>query len=207
MTQGPEHQAPGSSDDLEARLRALPAGIEPPRDLWPEIAARLDERDTAGRRPRWWAQAAAVVLLVAGSSLLTARLLDRDRAGDETGPVATHAVRGIEAMPAAFGPDAQLGDEYHAARAQLTALLEERLATMPPGTRVKLEANLAELRRAAREINEALDEYPGDPLLEQLLLKTYQDELAVLANVHELTTALDGSRSAAATGTQTRMEL
>lgn len=207
MTQAPEDQAPRSGDDLEARLHALPSGIEPPRDLWPEIAARLDDRGSASRRPRRWAQAAAVVLLVAGSSLLTARLLDRARDGGETGPIASvPAIRGIEAMPAAFGPGAQLGDEYLAARAQLTALLEERLATMPPATRAKLEANLAELRRAAREINQALDEYPGDPLLEQLLLKTYQDELAVLANVHELTTALDGSRKPAA-GTTTRMEL
>ena len=43
------------------------------------------------------------------------------------------------------------------------------------------------MHRAADEINAALAAQPGDPLLEELLLKTYQDELAVLASVNQLT--------------------
>ena len=93
-------------------------------------------------------------------------------------------------MPAAFGPGTRLDAEYVAARRQLTAMLEARMASLPESTRAKLEVNLAEMRRAADQINAALAEQPGDPLLEELLLKTYQDELAVLANVNQLTTAL-----------------
>ena len=80
-----------------------------------------------------------------------------------------------------------LDQGYVAARRQLASTLQARIARMPPSARQKLEANLAELHRATREINAALAQQPGDPLLEELLLSTYQDELAVLASVNQLT--------------------
>lgn len=195
---------------LDAQLRRLPQSIEPGRDLWPGIAARLEPRESSGvrRRPAWALQAAAAVLLVAGSSLLTATLLDRDAgrgtisAGTSTAsPAASTAPANpgpaprpgdVAAMPAAFGPGARLDADYMAARKQLTVMLESRMASLPASTRAKLTVNLAEMRRAAEQINAALAEQPGDPLLEELLLKTYQDELAVLANVNQLTNALAG---------------
>jgi hypothetical protein len=194
------------SDDarLDAELRGLSReGIEPGRDLWPGIAAQLAPRDaqtTSRRPPAWLWQAAAAVLLVAGSSLLTATLLDSRRAtgtmttSTSTTTPATNAVpTGAAAVPAAFGTGARLDPDYLAARRQLTALLETRMAHLPESTRAKLEANLAEMRSAALQINAALAEQPGDPLLEELLLKTYQDELAVLANVNQLAGALAGT--------------
>ena len=36
-----------------------------------------------------------------------------------------------------------------------------------------------------------MSEQPGDPLLEELLLKTYQDELAMLSNISQLTSSLE----------------
>lgn len=195
-----------SRDDdgrLDAQLRGLSRTVEPDRDLWPDIEARLEPRAATGPRRRTWAwQAAAAVLLVAASSLLTATLLDRHRGTGKIAAVPTKvapaATAGVEAMPAAFGPGARLDPEYLAARRQLTAMLEARMATLPESTRAKLQVNLGELRRAAVEINAALDEQPGDPLLEELLLKTYQDELAVLANVSQLTNALEDTADAKA---------
>jgi hypothetical protein len=187
----------GREAELDARLSALPRSVEPGRDLWPAIEARLDAPDILAtrRRPRWLWQAAAAVALVAGSSLLTATLLDRGWKTGKTAAVHAPAARrgdprGMMAMPAAFGPHVRLDHEYQAARHQLTAMLQDRLARMPPSTRAKLEVNLAEMRRAAEQINAALAEQPGDPLLEELLLETYQDELAVLANVNQLTNDL-----------------
>ncbi len=87
---------------------------------------------------------------------------------------------------AAFGPGYALDPEYAAARQQLVAMLAERIDRLPPSARQKVENNLAELRRAADEINAALALQPGDALLEELLLNTYQDELAVLASVNQL---------------------
>lgn len=195
---------------LDAVLRSLPSAIEPHVDLWPGIEARLEARPSQQSRrwPAWLAQAAAAVVLVAGSSLLTASWLDVRRDGgtkaarEEAAREPVLAEAG--AMPAVFGPGVRLDPEYLAARRQLTAMLEARIAQLPDSARVKLEANLAELRRAAEQINAALAQQPGDPLLEELLLKTYQDELAVLANVNQLTDAL---ASTAAEPAAKRMKL
>ncbi len=202
----------GDDPRLDAELRGLPRAIDPGRDLWPEIAARLEPRASAGTRRRraWPWQAAAAVLLVAGSSLLTATLLD-SRRGEGNMAAATRATSRAPAtdvtpMTAAFGPGTRLDADYEAARRQLTAMLEARMATLPDSTRAKLTVNLAEMRRAADQINAALAEQPGDPLLEELLLTTYQDELAVLANVNQLTTAL-ATTAGPTTGDSKRMQL
>ncbi len=198
MTQD-ERTAQDAVARLDARLGELPLEVAPGRDLWPKIAARIEERAqpvaATTRRPAWLWQVAAAVVLVAGSSLLTASLLDRDVLMQQS---AVPAVRGnghaasdaAVVMPAAFGPAGQLDPEYVAARRQLTQLLDQRVAALPPSARAKLEFNLGEMRRAADEINAALAEQPGDPLLEELLLKTYQDELAMLSNISQLTSSL-----------------
>jgi hypothetical protein len=204
-------------DALDAELHGLPRAIEPARDLWPAIAARLEPREStrAGHhRPAWLWQTAAAVLLVAGSSLLTATLLDRSRGAGNIagGPRATDVApipaqtSDVVAMPAAFGPGARLDADYVAARRQLTTMLEARMANLPESTRAKLQVNLGEMRRAADQINAALAEQPGDPLLEELLLITYQDELAVLASVNQLTTALAGTAEPTAQDSK-RMQL
>jgi len=188
---------------LDAALRELPRERAPARDMWPQIAARIDDTRAlapAASRPAWRWQAAAAVLLVAGSSLITATLLGRNEPAGQvvvTAPpaatVPAHAE--VVAMPAAFGPTGTLDSEYVAARAQLTQVLEQRIAALPPSTRAKLELNLAEMRRAADAINDALAGQPGDPLLEELLLNTYQDELAMLANVNQLTNSLGAAQA------------
>jgi hypothetical protein len=167
---------------LDAALEALPRGIEPGHDLWPSIEAQLEPRgERAGRRWLW--PAAAAVLLVVGSSLITAVLLHRDeplvaRQQSANAPVSYAA--------AAFGPGHTLDPTYAAAREELASTLSARIDRLPPDARRKLERNLAELRRASAEINAALELSPGDPLLEELLLSTYQEELAVLASVNQL---------------------
>lgn len=204
-----------SGTRLDAALRELPRGLEPARDLWPQIAARIGDTGAnapAAGRPRgpaWRWQAAAAVLLVAGSSLLTATLLDRRQPAGQAAVNASSTVQGpapagVVAMPAAFGPAGTLDPEYLAARQQLTQVLEQRIAALPASTRAKLEFNLGEMRRAADEINVALAGQPGDPLLEELLLGIYQDELAMLANVNLLTNSLG---TAQATQTVERMQL
>jgi hypothetical protein len=185
---------------LDSALRSLPRGLEPQRDLWPGIAVRL-EPVHAARRRRWYWSAAAAVLLVVASSLLTATWL-RHRA-EPLAHAAAPSFGGANAVPASFGPAHVLSPEYEAARRQLTVMLQQRVAQMPPSARRKLEANLAELRHAAGEINDALDQAPGDPLLEELLLNTYQEELAVLAAANQLT----GQNPAGVPADATRMQL
>jgi hypothetical protein len=166
---------------VDEALDLLPRDIEPPRDLWRGIEARLEPRAVRGAR-RWPWLAAAGVLLVIGSSLITANLVRR-----EAPVTAQIAIEPPDAasMRTAFGPG------YVAIRQQLADSLAARINRLPPGARAKLEANLAELHRATAEINAALELNPGDPLLEELLINSYQDELAVLASVNQLTGPLE----------------
>jgi uncharacterized membrane protein YdfJ with MMPL/SSD domain len=168
---------------VDEALDLLPRDIEPPRDLWSGIEARLEPRSVRAAR-RWPWLAAAGVLLVIGSSLITANLVRREA------PVTAQAPNeqaDAAVMRTAFGPGQTLGPGYAAIRQQLADSLAARIDRLPPAARAKLEANLAELNRATAEINAALELNPGDPLLEELLINSYQDELAVLASVNQLT--------------------
>ena len=171
-----------SSTPLDTALDALPQSIEPERDLWPAIQARLESRDVrAGRRWLW--PAAAAVLLVVGSSLITATLLRDDE------PLVARrapAAGQVGYANAAFGPGQTLDPAYETARQGLARTLSARIDRLPPDARRQVEKNLAEIRRASAEINAALELSPGEPLLEELLLNAYQDELAVLASVNQL---------------------
>lgn len=186
-----------ATNRLEEALGRVPRSVEPARDLWPAIEARIDarvaSRPNGPRRYAW--QAAAAVLLVVASSILTASLVRRDLS--RVALVEDHATHGLVApvpsRPAAFRPGYALDPGYMAAREQLSDLLASRLGALPASARQKLEANLAEIRRASAEINAALALQPGDPLLEELLLNTYQDELAVLASASQLT-AMNGAQ-------------
>jgi hypothetical protein len=185
---GKRDESAGRVDEALARL---PREVEPPRDLWPAIEGRLEPRDgrSRGRRWQWPAAAAAAVMLVAASSLITASLLRHDEAATaQRSPAPSGAVL----APAAFGPGQALGPAYLAARRDLARSLEARIASLPPDGRLQLERNLAELRRASEEINAALALSPGDPLLEELLLNVYQDELAVLASANEMAASNGG---------------
>ena len=168
---------------LAEALAGLPKSLEPERDLWPAIEAQLQPRESRAGRTWLWA-AAAGVLLIVGSSLITATLLQRE---------ADHVAREPPARSepayaaAAFGPGHTLDPAYDAARRDLLRSLSARIERLPPDARRQLEKNLSELRRASAEINAALELSPGDPLLEELLINTYQDELAVLASVNQLT--------------------
>jgi hypothetical protein len=186
-------------ESLDEALSQLPRSIEPGRDLWPGIAARLEQGVSAPRsRHRWTWAAAAAVLLVIGSSLITATLLRQDPqpVADSRPAAADEPTIVPEVIPATagdfnagFGPGHRVGPAYLANRRVLARELEERLARLPPEGREQLAKNIAELRRASAEINAALELHPGDPLLEELLFNIYQDEISVLANVDRLTAA------------------
>jgi hypothetical protein len=199
-----DHRGHDPRPGLDHALAALSLDVPPGRDLWPTIAAQLEpasiERSRAPARRAWGWQAAAAIVLVVASSVITAALVRRHE-----GPQVAQAPAfgDLQVVPAAFGPTHSLSPAYQAAHRQLSAMLQQRIGRMPPVARQKLELNLAELRRAASEINAALAEQPGDPLLEELLLNTYQEELSVLAAANQLTAA----GGAGSPSDSTRMQL
>lgn len=179
----------GERDELTALARKLPAGIAPGRDLWPGIEAAIDRHERQ-RRFGWdrlLAQAAAVVLLVGGSSGITwfamSTRMDQVAPAEQTQPLALQSVSGN------FGSNYHLGPEFMDARADVAARLERELDRLPPETRSEVRQNIVRIRSAINEINLALAEEPDNPLLQELLLSTYREELDVMRRVEALATA------------------
>jgi len=191
-------------DEVLQAVGQLPQSIEPQRDLWPEIASRLDAPVTS-RRPGvqmgWTLALAAGLGCMALGALLTVGLMKRADTGapntltaQATAPAnsatAAATTPGAADAPqvrqASLGGYAMLGPEYEQARATLMIGLAERLDRLPPLERQKVERNLNEIRRALGELNAALKLAPNDTLLRELLLNTYHDELTLLANVNQI---------------------
>lgn len=178
-------------DDYLTRLaRGLATDVQPQRDLWPGIATAIGDADARPvvRWPRLMAQAAAVLLLVGGSSTITWLTMQ-----DAAGPV--EQVAGTEELTfrpvsGSFGSEYSLGPDFTDARNNLVAKLDEELERLPPDTRAEVEKNIATIRAAIAEINIALAKEPENVLLQQLLLRTYNEELSVMRNVDLLTTSV-----------------
>lgn len=176
-------------DPLDTALDALPRDVQPTRDLWAGIHAEISEPTPVARRPSpatWMRLAAGFVLVVASS--LTTYVITRQVAQENVLQAQLAAEMhqpAVPAMPVSFATQA-MGTEYMSARAALDAEFQRQIATLPPVTRARLERNLADLRRAASEISATLAEHPSHPLLQELLLSTYQSELALMGSVTEM---------------------
>jgi hypothetical protein len=187
---------PPSRDPLDLLLAELPRDVRPSRDLWPDIKAEIAADDTRATRSgfahRWWQLAAAVVLIV-GSSALTFFLVQRSMQAQMQQQVAaarndaTQQMQPVlQAMPVRFDGHEGLGKGYEEVRAQLDAEYAKRIQNLPPLVRAKVERDIADLRRSAREISTTLAQYPSDPLLQDLLVSTYQREIQLLSQVNTM---------------------
>lgn len=173
------------NDKLDQQILAdaarLSTEIAPQSDLWPAIEATIAAPKRARRMP-YLAQAAAVVLLVGASSGVTYKLTKTD-ADVSPGPVGTEYV--LE--QASFGAGFELSSDYKLARSKLQAELNIELARLSPEARTNVEQNLQVIRDAIKQINTALEQQPDNVLLQELLAKTYREELAVMQKVGGLT--------------------
>ena len=170
----------GENTRLDEALASLPQDIEPSRDLWPQIRAEIkaDLRTTSRMRngPSFmsgWAQLAAGFALVTLTAVTT-YYVTRQSVTDEW--MAKNFIS-TQFDASTLGPD------YLRARADLDRLFEQRIASLPPETRTRLQGNLAELRRAADDIAATLAQHPNDSLLQELLVSTRRRELQLLADI------------------------
>lgn len=171
-------------DELTARASELAREIAPERDLWPRIEAAIAEERRPARGgwvPRYFAQAAAVVLLVGGSSGLTYLVMK-----DAAAPVQVAVTPDLVFEQASFARY-DLGPGFQDARSRLRSQLDDELARLSPEARSEVEENLDSIRQAIREINTALEAEPDNVLLQEILLRTYRDELTVMRRVGGLT--------------------
>jgi hypothetical protein len=182
-------------DPLDEALASLPEDVAPQRDLWPQIRAEIEKTPIvapvpASRVQSNWFRLAAAVLLVVGTSFVTYYVTRESLQTPMAAAPESLPAPQVSGQPASFSFGTQrLGAGYVNARAELDKRFQERLASLPPAARAKVETNLADLRRAAAEISATLAENPSDPLLQDLLMSTYQSELQLLADVSELPNA------------------
>jgi len=170
-------------DRLTTAARQLATEISPERDLWPEIESAIT--NPVRERPKWtpmFAQAAAVVLLIGASSGLTYLAVKDD--GSMTVPEFNP---GYEFQRAAFGTSHNLGSDYQDARADLASRLDQELARLSAEEREDVEKTLIVIREAIADINSALAQDPDNAYLQELLQKTYREELNVMRRVGGLT--------------------
>lgn len=170
-------------DSLMALAARLPTEVTPERDLWPGIeqAIARPAKPAGGVWNTVWAQAAAVVLLVAGSSGITYFAVKDD--GVYRGPQIVSADNIFESVSGDFGRQFTLGNDYLEARNELEGGLEEKLESLSPDAREDVIKNLNTIRVAINEINESLAREPGNPLLQELLLSTYHEEMSLMIKV------------------------
>lgn len=189
------------------RLADLPGSIEPARDLWPDIEARLRQTQAAAptaagahpipprlhRARLSWLAAAAMVACVAvgvwigrssipgvpGVAPVVPRSPENGLAASS--PPGLAAATDATALDAAYVSDPR----YQRQRAALLRSLPARLAALPPPARAKVLASLATIRKAKEDLESALGKDPGNALLQELLVDTYQDEMRVLTDVRE----------------------
>jgi len=187
-------------------LRELPTAVQPPRDLWAGIEARIvaegrvaaadaGTRKRAGSnlsRLRWMAAAAVVAALAVGmwvgrSVLPTTRPTTSPGAGT-TATLPNVNNDGAAALQAAYIVD----PKYRKQREALAKSLEAKLASLPPASRAKVISSLATIHKSMQDLEAELGKDPSNALLQELLVNTYQDEMRVLTTVHEASDAGEG---------------
>ena len=164
-------------------LGELPRELAPSRDLWREIEARLKADARAERPvrrlPRMRELAAAAALIVAVA------------VGVGIGRVWSPPGHTGAALPAAGGAAGVLGaayvtdPRYLREREALLAALPAQIEALPPKSRAKVAASLAAIRQSIEDIQAALGRDPGNALLQEMLVNTFQDEMRVLTEVQD----------------------
>lgn len=182
-----------AQDRLDREIQGLARDVPPERDLWPTIAVGLDEQmpRTGASYWRWAGLAAAICAGLLFPFLLREAPVVEGPVPMATSPSSTVPPAGAPVqthlrLRAAAVTGFQPGPEYETAREELLGLLEERLDGLAPEEREIVVRNIEAIRSALEQIDQALQQSPDDPLLQELLLKTYQTELDVMARVNGL---------------------
>ena len=161
---------------------------EPPRDLWPQIAARIaaGEREaeteplaatsSRARRvsfsiPQLAAASVALMLMSAGTMYLMVR-------GDDSGPVA--GVVEPAPVPAGSASVRAVTRNYDAAVAELESVLERNRNQLDSTTVRVLEQNLAIIDRAINDARTAVGQEPANPYLSRYLDQAMQKKVQLL---------------------------
>jgi hypothetical protein len=188
-----------TAEDRKGAIRSLgelPQGVEPGRDLWPQIEAQITGRVEAapvvtapvvrvgGTRLRWLAAAAMVGCVAVGVWIGNSVSMQ----GAAVAPPIAATQPAAGALQTAWVAD----PHYQSQHAELLRSIGDRIEALPPASRAKVMASLTTIREAKHDLEEALGKDPGNALLQELLVNTYQDEMRVLTDVREASDAGKG---------------
>lgn len=197
-----DHEGNDEFRELLEAVAELPREIQPGRDLWPGVEARVRAESTGrteGRpwrgetarsvawwtSPRWLAAAAvALMALTAATTLWLAGGLG-ERNADRV--AVTGGARSGAAVPVALS---QLQESYRPTVERLTGLLEASNENLPPETREVLERNLRIIDAAIAESEQALLEHPGSAAQIRALDRSYRRKVDLLERSIRLTAQL-----------------
>jgi hypothetical protein len=161
---------------LLAQAEALGKGLDPPRDLWPGIAARLGPRSAwdrvsgfGGTRLAWASLAAAAATILAVSLLV--------RHGAGTRPPVAPTLTPVAVKSETVDPAEQ---EYVRATAELMTALAGKKDGLAPETQKAVDDNLRVIDGALRDLRQALQKDPGNQHLNKMLVATHQKKVDML---------------------------
>ncbi len=172
-------------DKLITAASQLATEIAPPRDLWPGVEAAI----SAPRAPRqtpWYAQAAAVFLLVGASSMVTYSVLKYDEASTSRESVQVIPTN-LAFERAAFGGRHTLQSVYGRAAGNVESSLDRELANLSPEAQADVQRNLAVMHQAITDISQALEKEPNNAFLQELLIAAYRNELTLMNRIGGMT--------------------
>jgi hypothetical protein len=183
------------NEQPDPRLRSpreLPQEIAPQRDLWPGIAAALSRPERAAplsaRRPplpRYAYGLAASVALLAIGAWLGRNTLSTPNAPAAASAAATPLTAAANTSGLTMAASFALDPASKAERQRRLDALAAQLQALPPETQLKVKASLAAIEKSVVDIQNALGRDPGNLLLQEMLVNTYQDEMRVLGVVDE----------------------
>lgn len=190
--------------DLMKEVAALPRSIEPPADAWSKIRAEIEAAGQSGgdtgielqakrsARIAFWQQpmfmAAAALLLIAGSSAVTAVAIGRR--GSPTPPAVAQATGAANATqstgPSSLAQFTLVESDYLRAVNDLSATLESQQESLSPETVAKLRESIKIIDAAILEARNALAADPANRTLIQMLANSYEQKVDLLKRTTEM---------------------
>ena len=150
---------------LVADARALPRSIEPLRDLWAGVAARLSHRE---RRTTWWRERTFWAgALAAAATLVLAFALYRLTAPPKIPPTADRNWVAVQA-------------DYDQAEQELAHLLATQRGRLQPSTVALVARNLSIIDAAIGESRAALARDPANAELRSLVATASRQKVELL---------------------------
>lgn len=169
MSSFDEQLDPARLARLKAAADALPREVEPGRDLWPDIRARIAKEPRRSLVFRPYLLAAASALIAVGA---TAWVMERRT---EQALAEAESSRAFATVAA-----------FERSSAELAATLERRGATLDPRTRAVLEQSLRTIDEAIAEARVALDTDPRNPAVQAFVAAAYRQKIDFLRRANDV---------------------